>query len=507
MTTEADVVIAGGGPVGLMLACELALAGVPTIVLEREPEPSPHARAWGLNARTAETLDRRGLLTPLLHDKATWPKMPFAGLWPLLDLHAVESDHPYIVNVPQTRVETVLRERARELGAVIRPGNALVGLRQDDGGVTAEVAGPRELHELRARFLVGCDGGRSTVRRLAGIAFTGTDATVGSMLCDCSLPTVAGERRGITRTDAGTVNINPRPGGVVRVVTTEFGRPHPDRDAPVTIEEFRSAVHRILGRDLELVDPTYLSRFGDTSKQAGDYRDGRVLLAGDAAHVHFPYGGLGLNLGLQDAVNLGWKLAAEVSGWAPPGLLDSYHAERHPAAAAVLEYSRTQLALLRPDRNVTALRGLFGELLGLAEVNRYLAGLATGTATRYPSECADPRAGGFAPDVPVKTQDGDTRLSRLLHDGRGVLLSLSGAPEVIATAAPWSDRIHVVAATAEAGPAGAVLVRPDGYTTWAATDGCAGLADSLATWFGTPATGRSGRGDHPTRPIPHAETA
>ncbi len=484
MATETDVVIAGGGPVGLMLAGELAQVGVRTVVVERRSEPPRHARAWGLHARTAETLDRRGLLDSLLHEKATWPKMPFAGMWPLLDLGAIDSDHPYLVNVPQTRVEAVLGERARASGAAIRRGDNVVGLRQDADGVVVEVAGPDEPYEIRAGFLVGCDGGRSTVRRLAGIPFSGTDPTVGSMLCDCTLPAMATERRGINRTAAGTVNINPRPDGVVRIVTTEFGRPHPDRDAPVTVEEFRAAVRRILGRDLDLVDPTSLTRFGDTTRQADRYRDGRVLLAGDAAHVHFPYGGLGLNLGLQDAVNLGWKLAAEVSGRAPDGLLDSYHAERHPAAAAVLDYSRAQLALLHPDRNVSALRELFGTLLAFPEVNRHLAGLATGTDTWYPTENAHPLVGRFATDLVLKTQDGETRLSRLLHGGRGLLLDLSGDPRHARVAAPWSDRVRVVTATTEDAPASALLVRPDGYLAWVAVDGGAGPAEALTTWFG-----------------------
>ncbi|EWC63318.1 monooxygenase, FAD-binding [Actinokineospora spheciospongiae] len=487
MSTETDVVIAGGGPVGLMLAAELALAGVRTTVLEREPTPPPHARAWGLHARTAETLDRRGLLAPLLHEKARWPKMPFAGLWPLLELSALDSDHPYLVNVPQTRVEAVLADRAASAGAAIRRGGAVVGLRQDADGVVVEATGPDGVYEIRALFAVGCDGGRSTVRELAGIDFPGTDPTVGSLLCDCTLPTMADERRGITRTERGTVNINPRPSGEVRIVTTEFGRPHADRGAPVTAEEFRAAVRRVLGRDLDLVDPTYLTRFGDATRQARRYRAGRVLLAGDAAHVHFPYGGLGLNLGLQDAVNLGWKLAAEVSGWASEGLLDSYEAERHPVAAAVLEHSRTQLALLNPDRNVTALRVLFGELLAIPEVNRLLAARCTGTDTEYPGA-------RFAADLALSTADGVTRLSGLLYEGRGVLVDLTGEDWAGRVAAPWAERVRVISATAEGAPAAALLVRPDGYLAWSAGVGEAeppetgpqeaGLREALRTWFG-----------------------
>lgn len=482
-----DVVIAGGGPVGLMLACELGLAGVRAVVLERTAGRPTVARAWGLHARTVETLDRRGLLDGLMHEKAPWPKMPFAGLWPLLELDRIDADHPYLLNVPQTKVEEVLEARARALGVTVLREHDVVGLAQDTDGVIAEVAAPDGERRVRGRWLVGCDGGRSTVRKLAGIAFPGTDATVGGMLCDCSLPTMAQERRGITRTEVGTVNINPRPNGVVRIVTNEFGRPHPDRDAPVTFEEFRGAVRRILGRDLAITDPTFMTRFGDTTRLAERYRAGRVLLAGDAAHVHFPYGGLGLNLGLQDAANLGWKLAALVHGWAPEGLLDSYETERRPAAEAVLDYSRTQLALLNPDRNVTALRTLFSRLLEFPEVNRHLAELATGAATRLEPTGDHSLTGTFARDLTLKTADGDTSLVRLLHSGHGLLLDFSGKAQGVADA--WSPRVRAVRADGVAAPpADALLIRPDGYVTWAAGPGDTepeGLREALTTWFGS----------------------
>ncbi|MER6775165.1 FAD-dependent monooxygenase [Streptomyces bacillaris] len=483
-----DVVIAGGGPVGLMLACELGLAGVTAVVLERAAERPTVARAWGLHARTVETLDRRGLLAGLTEEKAAWPKMPFAGIRPLLELDRIHADHPYLLNVPQTRVEEVLEARARELGVTVLVGHELTGLDQDADGVTAEVATATGSRRIRGRFLVGCDGGRSLVRKLTGIGFPGTDATVGGMLCDCSLPTMARERRGITRTDFGTVNINPRPNGVVRIVTNEFGRPHPDRDAPVTFQEFRSAVRRILGRDLDIENPTFMTRFGDTTRHADRYREGRVLLAGDAAHVHFPYGGLGLNLGLQDAVNLGWKLAGEVDGWAPPGLLDSYGGERHPAAAAVLDYSRTQLALLGPGRNVTALRDLFGRLLEYPEVNRHLAELVTGASTRYVfGDGAPDPVGGFARDMALKTEDGATSLVELLRPGRGLLLDFAGtAPEL---RDGWASRVRQVRAGSEEPPVDALLLRPDGYVAWASAgreSGPGALEEALTTWFGEP---------------------
>lgn len=487
--TDVDVLIAGGGPVGLMLAGELGLAGLRVLVLERAPEPDEHSRAWGLHPRTIETLDRRGLLGGLMHERATWPKMPFAGMWPLLDLTAMrDCDHPYLLNVPQTKVEERLAVRASELGASIRRGHAVTGLEQDADGVCAEVTGPDGTYQVRGRYLVGCDGGRSTVRGLAGIGFPGSVATVGGLLCDCTLPTMERERRGITRTERGTVNLNPRPNGQVRIVVTEFDRPHPDRDAPVTLPEFQDAVRRVLARDLLIEDPTWFTRFGDATRLAERYRAGRVLLAGDAAHVHFPYGGLGLNLGLQDAANLGWKLAAEVRGTAPAGLLESYQAERRPAAEGVLDYSRTQLALMHPHRNVTALRELFGQLLELPEVNRFLAELVTGVRLRVsPADDAPahPLVGALAVDLPIKTPDGDRNMVELLRAGTGVLLDLTAARAHAEAAKPWADRVQVVTGRTGNPPADALLVRPDGYVAWAASAGHSqGPADALARWFG-----------------------
>ncbi|MFG3106927.1 FAD-dependent monooxygenase [Streptomyces tendae] len=302
---DTSVVIVGGGPVGLMTACELGLVGVRVTVLERAERRPEHSRAWGLHPRTVETLDRRGLLDGILHERAAWPKLPLAGLWPLLDLQAMDTDHPYLVNVPQARVEEMLEERARALGVTVLRGHEVRELEQDDDGATVTASGPSGDVRLRAAYAVGCDGGRSTVRRLAGIDFPGTPASVASLLCDCTMVDMGAERRGMTRTERGTVNINLRPNGTARIVTTEFDTAHEDRDAPVGIDEFRAAVRRVLGRDVAMAEPTWTARFGDATRQADRYRAGRVLLAGDAAHIHFPYGGLGLNLGLQDAVNLG----------------------------------------------------------------------------------------------------------------------------------------------------------------------------------------------------------
>ncbi|TCO62036.1 FAD-dependent oxidoreductase [Actinocrispum wychmicini] len=477
---DTDVVVVGGGPVGLMLAYELALRDVRTVVLERRPERSPHSRAWGLHARTAETLDRRGLLEPLLRPGVTWPKMPFAGMWPLLDLSVLDSDHPYLVNVPQTALEGLLEQRATDAGAEIRRGVTATGLTQHADSVEVETTAGT----VRAAYAVGCDGGRSAVRAMADIAFPGTDATVAAMLCDCTIPDVTAERRGITRTAAGTVNVNIRPGGKARIVVTEFGRAHTDREAPVEVEEFTAAVRRVLGRDIPFVDPLWLNRFADTTRLAEQYLSGRVVLAGDAAHVHFPYGGLGLNLGLQDAVNLGWKLAVQVRSGGPASLLESYHAERYPQAAWVLAYSRAQLALFKPDDDVSALRELFAGLLSLDELNIELARLVTGVATRYDFGGDHPLTGTFATDRTVGTGLGDVRLVEALRDGWSVLIDRTGG-SVAAAAKPWADVVTTVIAADPGVPGDSILVRPDGYIAWASADGTAtGLPQALAIWFG-----------------------
>jgi 2-polyprenyl-6-methoxyphenol hydroxylase-like FAD-dependent oxidoreductase len=469
---NAEVVVAGGGPTGLMLANELVLRGISTVVVERLPEPSPHSRAWGLHARSAETLDRRGLLEPLIGGRdVAWPKVPFAGMWPLLDLSGLDSDHPYLVNVPQTALERLLEQRAREGGAQVRRGVAVTRVEPDADGVTVVLDGG---DRLPARYVVGCDGARSAVRAAGRIGFPGTEPTVAAMLCDCRLPEMAGERRGITRTAAGTVNLNLRPGGAARVVVTEFGRTHADRDEPVSIDEFAAAVRRVLGRNVTMSEPAWMTRFSDATRLADRYVDGRLILAGDAAHIHFPYGGLGLNLGLQDAVNLGWKLAAVVRG-ADPAMLGTYADERRPVAAAVLAYSRAQLALFQPGDDVTELRDLFAGLLRHDSVNEDFAGFVTGTSTRYDLPGGHPLTGTFARDRKVP----GSSLVELLRGGSGVLVDASG--DYAATAAPWAGDVTVT--SADSGPN--LLVRPDGYVAWAADDGGqGGLREALDAWFG-----------------------
>ena len=493
---DCGVVVVGSGPVGMLLSSELRLAGVRTVVLEREAEPYPHARAWGLQPRTQDLLDRRGLLEGIEEEEpGQMPGATFAGRF--LDYSSLDTEHPYYLHAPQSLVERVLEEGALALGAEIRRGHEVVGIAQGPDGVTAEVSGPGGAYRVRGRYLVGCDGGRSTVRKLAGVGFPGTAPTLGGLLADVVLPDPEDWRLGGTKSETGMLMVLGRK-TFFRAVVLEWGRPHPDRRAPVTMEEFRAAVVRVLGRDLAMTEPRWLSRFGDAARRAESYRVGRVLLAGDAAHVHSPFGGQGLNLGLQDASNLGWKLAAEVGGWAPKGLLDTYHSERAPVADSVLENTRAQVALMDPGERLAPVRALFGGLADLPQVNDRLAEEISGVGVRYPMPNAGvggephPLAGRFARDLGLKTDRGDSRLCALLRPGRGVLLVLAGRDDLRALGRGWLDRVDLVTTRSTgSAPAEALLIRPDGYVAWAAGEDPdrdrAGLCHALAAWFGSAA--------------------
>ncbi|MEU2287253.1 FAD-dependent monooxygenase [Streptomyces sp. NPDC013178] len=486
-----DVIVAGGGPVGMLLASELRLHDVDVVVLEREPEPSPHSRAFRLQPRTMEMLDYRGLADRFRRGRKEWPKAHFAGLEPLLELGDLVSEHPYSLLIPQAWTERLLAERAAELGAAVRRGHRVTGLAQDGDGVTVDVAGgPEGPYVLRASYLVGCDGGRSTVRRLAGFGFPGTRARVTALLGDVLLDDPARLPVGVpgtVRTPRGLLMAVALETPVVRVLTTEFHPPSKDADAPVTMDELCSAIDRVTGRQVDIREARWLSRFGDATRLADGYRRGRVLLAGDAAHIHFPIGAQGLNLGLQEAMNLGWKLAAEVRGTAPHGLLDSYHDERHPVARRVLRETAAQLALMNPDERIDPLRELFGELLALPAVNAHLANLVAGTDVSYGGpDGAHPWVGRPAPSLELKTDDGRTSLPALMHAGRAVLLDLTGAVAAREGAESLSARgVDVVPAVAgrDAGVE-ALLIRPDGHVAWAGAAGDPGLREALTTWFG-----------------------
>ncbi|MEV5374500.1 FAD-dependent monooxygenase [Streptomyces nondiastaticus] len=489
----ADVIVAGGGPVGMLLACELRLHDVDVVVLEKEPSPSPHSRAFRLQPRTMEMFGYRGLADRFRQGRPEWPKAHFAGLEPLLELGALPGEHPYSLLIPQAETERLLAARAEELGAAVRRGHELTGLGQDGDGVTARVAGPDGTYELRARFLVGCDGGRSSVRKLAGFAFPGTSASVTALLGDVLLE----DREqlpvgvpGTARTPQGLLMAVALESPVVRVLTTEFRAPQHDAERPVTVGELQSAISRVTGKQVAIREARWLSRFSNATRLVSRYRQGRVLLAGDAAHIHFPIGAQGLNLGLQEAMNLGWKLAAEVRGEAPEGLLDSYHEERRPVAQRVLGETRAQLALMNPDESTDPLRDLFGELLRLPAVNAHLASLVAGTDVTYGrTEGSHEWVGRAAPSLELKTEAGHTRIAELLHAGRGVLIDLSDSGALASRAAGAAARVGLVRArTVEDPGVQALLVRPDGHVAWAGAVDDPGLAAALGRWFGSSAS-------------------
>jgi 2-polyprenyl-6-methoxyphenol hydroxylase-like FAD-dependent oxidoreductase len=471
-----DVVIAGGGPTGLLLACELRLHGVHVLVLEKEAEPTRAVHALGLHVRSIEIMDQRGLLDRFL---ALGRRHPLGGFFAGIDKPAPErldTAHPYVLGIPQPATDRLLAERATELGAEIRRGTALAGLDQDGDGVTAELAdGTR----LRARYLVGCDGGRSTVRRSLGVGFPGEPARVETLLGELEVAVPPEEVAAVVaevRTTQKRFGLGPLADGVYRVVVPAEGVAE-DRSTPPTLEEFRRQLRATAGTDFGVHSPRWLSRFGDATRQAERYRVGRVLLAGDAAHVHPPAGGQGLNLGLQDAFNLGWKLAAEVAGWAPAGLLDTYETERHPVAADVLTTTRAAMELLSPEPGPRAVRRLVAELMDLEEVNRYLVEKTTAISVRYDLGDGHDLLGRRLRDVRL----GRGHLYGLMHRGRGLLLDRTGRLSV----AGWADRVDVVVDGSEDLDVPAVLLRPDGHVAWAGEDQ-ADLLDRLPRWFGTP---------------------
>jgi 2-polyprenyl-6-methoxyphenol hydroxylase-like FAD-dependent oxidoreductase len=507
-----EVIVAGGGPTGLMLACELRLGGVRVAVLERLAEPTGLSKAFGFHVRSVETLAYRGLLERFTagNEHASLGRLVHFAAFPL-DLSGIDSSHPYSLGILQARTEAILEARARELGVEVRRGHTVDDLAQDDEGVTVHVRGPDGPHPLRAAYLVGCDGAHSAVRERAGIGFPGSGPTLLTRMGDVSLPgeltEAAGLRLpqigaipfGLHRTDPGMFSASPLGRGVYRLSSTEWGAPADARAERPTLDELRASLRRVLGVDLPLGEAQWVTRFNDATRQADRYRAGRVFVAGDAAHIHFPSGGQGLNMGLQDAVNLGWKLAAQVHGWAPPGLLDTYDGERRPLGARVLTFTRSQVALLAPGAHTTALRELFGQLLHVPEVKRHVVERTAQIDTRYavapPGTEPHPLAGAWAPDLELTTASGSTRVAHLMHRARGILLDLGDRPHLPAIGSAWADRVDTVSArvAGRSAPAAALLIRPDGYVAWAVdadrdeatADGS--LREALEMWFGAPA--------------------
>ena len=474
--TEHAVVIAGGGPTGLMLAGELALAGVDVVIVERRPSQDlPGSRAGGLQSRTIEVLDQRGIADRFLSEGQVAQVAGFASA--RLDISDFPTRHPYGLGLWQKHIERILAGWVGELGVPIDYGREVTGFAQDATGVEVDLA---DGQSLRAQYLVGCDGGRSLIRKAAGIDFPGWDASTSSLLAEVEM--TEEPELGIRRTPSGTHALGKveyeikdgevvyQKGGTIGVMLTEseVGTSEP------TLRDLSEGLIAVYGTDYGIHSPTWITRFTDTTRQAAAYRDRRVLLAGDAAHVHSPVGGQGLNTGVQDAVNLGWKLAQVVHGTAPESLLDTYHAERHPVAARVLRDTMAQVALMRADDRIEALRDTVAELLSMDEPRRRFAARMSGLDIHYDLGEGHPLLGRRMPDLDLVTAEGPLRVFTLLHEARPVLLNLGEPGGFDIT--PWGDRVQLVDATYE-GPwelpvigevtaPTAVLIRPDGYVAW-----------------------------------------
>jgi rifampicin monooxygenase len=474
---DCDVIVVGGGPTGLMLAAELRLQGVSALVLERDAEPTPYVRALGLHARSVEVMDSRGLLDEFLAHGTKYPLGGhFAGIGkPQPD--GLDTSHPYVLGIPQTTTDRLLAEHAARLGVEIRRGCELVGLSQDEDGATAELA---DGSSLRSRYLVGCDGGRSTVRRLLSVPFPGEPSRVDTLLgeMEVALPPedVAAIVVEVRKTEL-RFGVGPLGEGLHRVVVPAEGVAA-DRNAPPTLAEFQRQLQAVAGTDFGVHSPRWLSRFGDATRLAERYRVGRVLLAGDAAHVHPPVGGQGLNLGVQDAFNLGWKLAGEISGWAPEGLLDSYSDERHAVAADVLDNTRAQMHLLSTEPGPQAVRRLLSELMDFDDVTRHLSEKIAGISIRYDLGDGHRLLGRRLRDVQLP----GGRLFELLRNGRGLLLDSAGRLSVQG----WADRVDHVVDISEELDVPAALLRPDGHVAWVGQDQ-QDLLGQLPRWFGAAA--------------------
>jgi 3-(3-hydroxy-phenyl)propionate hydroxylase len=492
--TEHAVVIAGGGPTGLMLAAELALASVDVAIVERRlSQDLPGSRAGGLSSRTLEVLDQRGIVDRFLAEGQKAQVTAFAPAH--LDISDFPTRHPYGLALWQKHIERILAGWVGELPVRFYRGREVTDFTQDDTGVDIAVS---DGQSLRAQYLVGCDGGRSVVRKAAGIEFPGWDATTSSLLAQVEM--TEEPETGIRRTPTGTHAIGKveyeikdgkvvyAKGGTVGVMLTE---PQIGTSEP-TLRDLSEGLIAVYGTDYGIHSPTFISRFTDMTRQAATYRKGRVLLAGDAAHVHSPVGGQGLNTGVQDAVNLGWKLGQVVKRTSPESLLDTYHAERHPIGARVLRNTMAQVALMRVDDRTEALRDTMSELLSMDEPRKRFAAMMSGLGIHYDLGEGHPLLGRRMPDLDLVTANGPLRVFTLLHDARPVLLNL-GEPRGFEIT-PWADRVQLIDAKYEAKwelPAigavaapSAVLIRPDGYVAWVGDQARLGLVDALTTWFG-----------------------
>jgi 2-polyprenyl-6-methoxyphenol hydroxylase-like FAD-dependent oxidoreductase len=493
--SEHEVVIAGGGPAGMMLAAELALAKVDVAVLERRPDHElVGSRAGGFHSRTIEVFDQRGIADRFLAEGQIAQAAMFGTT--VLDMSDFPTRHPYSLGIWQSKIERIMADWLAELPVRIYYGHEVMGFVQDDDGVDVELA-DGEL--MRARYLVGCDGGRSVVRKAAGIEFPGWDATKSNLIAEVEMTEEPelGTRHdatgihGIGRLEYEIVDgeVVYKDEGPVRVMVSER---EPVAGGEPTLRDLSEALIGIYGTDFGAHNPTSISRFTDVTRQAATYRAGRVLLAGDSAHVHYPAGGQGLSLGVQDAVNLGWKLAQVVKGVSPENLLDTYFDERHPVAARTLRYTMAQTALQRQDERSKALGEVVSEVAGMDEPRKRLAGLVSGLDICYELGGGHPLVGRRMPDLEVVTAGGPVRVFELLHDATAVLLKL-GEPGGLDIAG-WAERAQLVdaecdgpwelPAVGEVSAPAALLIRPDGYVAWAAEPADPGLPDALSAWFG-----------------------
>ncbi len=487
MRAHWDVLIAGAGPAGLMLAAELELGGVHALVVERMDKRTGQSRALGFTARTMEIFDQRGLL-PRLGPVETSPVGHFGGI--PVDFSLIEGGHFGGKDIPQSQTEQMLEGWAIDLGAEIHYDAELVDFQAGADGVDVDVRYPAGRQRIHASYLVGCDGGRSTVRKLGGFDFPGTPATMEMYIADvrgCDL-----EPRMIGQTyPNGMVMVGPLGDGVNRIVVCERGKPPRRRDEPPAFDEVAAGWQRITGQDIRHGQPLWVTAFGDATRQVTQYRRGRVLLAGDAAHIHLPAGGQGMNASLQDAFNLGWKLAAELRGDAPAGLLDSYHDERHPVGQRLLMNTRAQGLLFLTGNEMEPLREVMRELIHHDVVAQHLAGMVSGLDIRYEVGIDHPLAGARLPKRTLRTPVGPVETTMPMHRGHGVLFDFSSAGEYSPLVAGWADRVKVVRAELPDGSAyrglEAVLVRPDGYVAWLAPSDLP-LTSALRGWFGEPAT-------------------
>ncbi len=497
---EHAVIIAGGGPAGMMLAAELALAKVDVVVIERRPDHVlVGSRAGGFHSRTIELLDQRGVADRFLAEGQV-AQASMIGTT-VLDMSDFPTRHPYSLGIWQNHIERVMAAWVAELPVQIHYGSEVTGFAQDDTGVDVELADGRS---LRAHYLVGCDGGRSLVRKAAGIEFPGWDPSKSNLIAEVEVseePDLGIRKDALGVHAIGRLEYEIRggevvymDGGPVRVMVTEQdlgpgGEP--------TLSDLSEALIRVYDTDFGAHSPTWISRFTDMTRQAAAYRSGRVLLAGDSAHVHYPAGGQGLSLGVQDAVNLGWKLAQVINGTSAESLLDTYHDERHPVAARALRHTMAQTALQRQDERTGALVDVVSELAMMDEPRRHLVGIVSGLDIHYDLGEGHPLLGRRMPDLDLLTADGPLRVFTLLHDAKPLLLNLGELGDV--DIAPWADRVRLIDAE-YAGPWElpvlgavtaplAVLIRPDGYVAWVGDRTQVALPEALSTWFGPPAGG------------------